>query len=288
VDVAIHHEVLGADRARPLLLCAGAGAQLLAWPDDLCALLVAHGFCVIRFDHRDAGLSTHLHEAGPPDFSHGLRAAAAAAAYTLDDMADDAAGVLDALALDSAHVLGVSMGGMVAQTLAVRHPARVRSLTSIMSTIAADVGRPTAAARAMLLAPPVADRAAAGRRAVDLLRTIGSPGHPLDEAAARDLGERSFDRAYDPEGGRRQLVAIWASGDRTAGVRRITAPTLVLHGAEDPLITLAGAHATAAAIGGAQLHVYPGMGHDLPRVLWPDLVARVTDLAGRAEAARVG
>jgi pimeloyl-ACP methyl ester carboxylesterase len=136
----------------------------------------------------------------------------------------------------------------------------------------------------MLLAPPVADRAAAGQRAVDRLRAIGSPGHALDEAAARDLGERSFDRAHDPDGARRQLVAIWASGDRTAAVRRISAPTLVLHGAEDPLVTLAGAHATAAVIDGAQLHVYPGMGHDLPRAVWPDLVARVSDLAQRAES----
>ena len=285
--IEIAYETFGERSGRPLLLVMGLATQMLAWHDDLCADLAGRGFFVVRYDNRDVGLSTHLHDAPPPDLMAALTTGdTSSASYTLDDLADDAAGLLDALELASAHVVGISMGGMIAQVLAVRHPSRVRSLTSIMSTCSPAIGQATPEAVAVLLAPPATSRESAADRAVAGYRVIGSPGYPLDEEWLRGIAAEAYDRANDPLGAARQLLAIHASGDRTAQVAQIAVPTLVLHGEDDPLIGVAGGRATAAAIPGAELVVVPGMGHNLPRELWPRLVDAITALAERAEQRR--
>jgi pimeloyl-ACP methyl ester carboxylesterase len=282
--IEIAYETFGPTGARPLVLVMGLGTQMVSWHDDFCGLLVDRGFFVVRFDNRDTGLSTHLHDAPPPDVMAALGGDTSSASYTLDDLADDAAGLLDALDLDSAHVVGASMGGMVAQTLAVRHPARVRSLTSIMSTPSPQIGAPTGEAVAVLLAPPATSRDAAIERAVTAYRVIGSPGYPLDEPWLREVAGLSWDRGYDAVGVARQLLAIHASGDRRAALADVKVPTLVVHGAQDPLVQVDGAHATAEAIPHAELDVVEGMGHNLPRELWPRIVDGIVRVADRADA----
>ena len=280
----IAYETFGAPDDPPLLLIMGLGTQMIGWPDEFCRALEARGLYVIRFDNRDIGLSTHLHDAPAPDVMAALAGDTRSASYTLTDMAADAAGLLDALALTSAHVVGASLGGMVAQTLAIEHPQRVRSLTSIMSTTGdRRVGAPTQAGAAALMAPPARDRDGAIDRALNSARAIGSPGFPLDEQAVRDRASRSFDRAFDPPGVARQLVAVLASPDRTSQLHELAVPTLVIHGADDALIGVSGGRATAAAIPGADLVIIEGMGHDLPRDLWPELAGHIGDLIARVE-----
>ncbi|HVA59555.1 MAG TPA: alpha/beta fold hydrolase [Mycobacteriales bacterium] len=282
--VEIAYETFGAAEDRPLLLVMGLGTQMLAWHDDFCADLAARGFRVVRFDNRDCGLSTHLHAAGAPDLETLLADPRSVATYTVEDMADDAAGLLEALGIPAAHVVGASMGGMIAQALAAGHPDKVRSLTSIMSTPSPAIGAPTPEAMAALLAPPPTTRAEAVERAVLTYRVIGSPGFPLEEPWLRDVAARAFDRSFDPAGVVRQLAAIQASGDRTEALRAIAVPTLVVHGDADPLVQPDGGRATAAAIPGAELIVIPGMGHNLPREIWPDLVARIVKTADAGDA----
>ena len=202
-------------------------------------------------------------------------------------MAGDTVGLLDALELPSAHVVGASMGGMIAQTVAIEHPARVRSLTSIMSTTGdPSVGQPTRPAMAALLSPPAASREQAIERTLAIVRVIGSPGFELDEAEIRRRTGLAYDRSNDPVGVARQLVAIAASGDRTGALRGVSVPTLVVHGADDPLVDVSGGQATARAIDGAELAVFDGMGHDLPRGVWAELAERIGELVRRADAAR--
>jgi pimeloyl-ACP methyl ester carboxylesterase len=282
--IELAYETFGQRSDPPVLLIMGLGTQMLGWPDGLCRLLAAGGLYVVRFDNRDIGLSTHLHDAPRPDVMAAFRGDTRSAAYTLADMAADTAGLLDAMQLDSAHLVGASMGGMIAQTLAIERPKRVRSLTSIMSTTGdRRVGAASEAATAVLFAPPASDRRGAIERAVRAYRVIGSPGFPFDEPAVRDRAARAYDRAYDPLGVARQLVAVLASGDRTAELGALRLPTLVIHGADDPLIDVSGGRATAAAIPGAELAVLDGMGHDLPRELWPELADRIGHLVARAE-----
>lgn len=260
----------------PLLLVAGLGAQLLSWHEDLVEGFHERGFRVVRFDNRDVGLSTHLRHAGPPDL---LRGDPRGAAYLLGDMARDAVGLLDHLGVRQAHVLGVSMGGMIAQTLAIVHPERVRTLTSVMSTTAPSVGAPTPAARAAMLAAAGPGREGAIERSLATYRAVASPGWPLEEERERRLAGQAYDRAYDPPGVGRQLVAINASGDRAAALRGLRSPTLVFHGEADPLVQVAGGRATAAAVPGARLVTVPGMGHDLPRAVRSLLLDAVRTLA---------
>ncbi len=283
-EIDLAYETFGSPRDTPLLLVMGLATQMIGWPDEFCRMLAERGLYVIRFDNRDVGLSTHLDDAGAPDVLAVMGGDHSRVAYRLADMAEDTAGLLDALGLDSAHVAGASMGGMIAQTLAIRHPERVRSLTSIMSTTGDPaVGAPAEAALGVLLAPPATDRESAVQRAVDTYRVIGSPGFEFDEHGLRERAGLSFDRAYDPAGVARQLAAILASPDRTADLARVAVPTLVVHGEQDALIDVSGGRATAAAIPGAELLVVDGMGHDLPRAVWPELVDRITALVDRVE-----
>ena len=206
------------------------------------------------------------------------------ASYTLAQMAADTAGLIHNIGLGSAHVVGISLGGMIAQILAIEHPERVRSLTSIMSTTGHDqVGQPTDAALALFLLPPVSTREGAMDRAVLFNGTVGSPAYPTEETELRDRAVRAFDRSFDPQGVARQLAAAMTTPDRTEDLRRLDLATLVIHGAEDPLIAVSGGQATAAAIPGAELVVIDGMGHDLPRPLWPTVAERIAALVARAQ-----
>jgi pimeloyl-ACP methyl ester carboxylesterase len=284
IDIAF--ERFGDADAPPVLLIMGLGTQMLGWPDGFCEALARRGLHVIRFDNRDVGLSTHMTDALAPDVGAALRGDTSSASYNLSDMAGDTVGLLDALALRSAHVVGASMGGMIAQTIAINHPDRVRSLTSIMSTTGdPGVGQATQPAMAALLSPPAGSREQAIERTLAIVRVIGSPGFELDEPELRRRTALAYDRSNDPLGVARQLVAIAASGDRTAALRRVSLPTLVLHGADDPLVAVTGGQATAGAIAGAELAVFDGMGHDLPRDLWAEIARRIGSLVERTEAA---
>jgi pimeloyl-ACP methyl ester carboxylesterase len=268
-DIEVAYNTLGDATDPPVVLISGLGAQLIAWEDDFCQQLVDRGLFVIRFDNRDVGLSSHLADR-PKSASAETAGAAPAAFYTLTQMAADTAGLIDNLGLGSAHVVGISLGGMIAQILAIENPERVRSLTSIMSTTGHNqVGQPTDAARALFLLLPVTTREDAIDRAVLFNRTVGSPAYPTDETELRDRAVRAFDRAVNPQGVARQLAAAMTTPDRTEDLRRLDLPTLVIHGAEDPVIAVSGGQATAEAIPGAELVVIDGMGHDLPRPLWP-------------------
>jgi pimeloyl-ACP methyl ester carboxylesterase len=277
-DLELAYETFGSGRDPALLLIMGLASQMLAWSDEFCVALADRGRYVIRFDNRDIGLSTHLDHVPPPNPVKLMRGDASDARYRLEDMADDAAGLLTVLDIERAHVVGASMGGMIAQTFAIRHVQRTLSLTSIMSTPGPRVGASTPQAQAALMLPPPRNREDAGRRAVEIFRIIGSPGYPMDEERVADVGRRSFDRRSDPAGVMRQLAAIGASGDRTAALQRLTVPTLVIHGEQDPLVTVAGGRATAAAVPGSRLIVVPGMGHDLPRAVWPEIVNAIAAL----------
>ena len=283
IDVA--YERFGVAESPPVLLVMGLGTQMLGWPDEFCEALGGRGAHVIRFDNRDVGLSSHLTDAPQPDVLAALSGDATSAPYTLSDMAADTVGLLDALELDSAHLVGASMGGMIAQTTAIAYPGRVRSLTSIMSSTGdPSVGQASQAALSALLSPPAPTRADAIDRTVSIVRVIGSPGFELDEPELRRRTGVAYDRAYDPGGIVRQIVAIAASGDRTAALRSVAVPTLVVHGAADPLVDVSGGRATARAIPGAELVVFDHMGHDLPRPLWAEIVRHIAELVDRAEA----
>jgi pimeloyl-ACP methyl ester carboxylesterase len=282
--VEIAYEEFGERGRPPLLLVMGLGAQMIAWHEDFCRALSV-GRHVIRFDNRDAGESEWL--TGRVDLAAVFGGDMSTAAYALDDMADDAAALLDALGLEAAHVVGASMGGMIAQTLAVRHPDRVLSLTSIMSTTGErGAAEATPEAAAVLAAPPAGSRDEAMDRAVEARRVIGSPGFPRDEQDIRDRAGLAWDRGLNPAGVARQLAAIYASGDRTPLLRDLDVPCLVVHGEDDPLVPVSGGRATAAAIPGASLWTVPGMGHDLPRPVWPELIRRVGALIDGADSAR--
>jgi len=282
----LEYETFGNPANPPLLLIMGLGAQMVLWDEQFCGLLAERGYFVIRFDNRDVGKSSKLETSGIPDvmdaMSRAMTGQPVEAPYTLSDMAADAAGLLDALGLASAHVVGASMGGMIAQTLAVEHGARVRSLTSIMSSTGnPNLPQAKPEAMAVLLTPPPPDRDANIERAVQVFRTIGSPGFPFDEARIRNRAALSFDRGYYPAGVVRQLVAILASGTRCERLRGVTVPTVVIHGKDDPLVPVEGGMDTAASIPGARLELIDGMGHDMPTPVWPRLVDAIDGVAQR-------
>jgi len=268
-----------------VLLVMGLGTQMLAWPEEFCEAIAARGHYVIRFDNRDSGLSTHLRSQHAPNPVQ-VYLGRAKPPYTLDDCANDTLGLMDALGLESVHLVGISMGGYIAQALAVAHPERLRSLTLIMtSTGSRFVGyaRPKMILN-VLRRRSVTSREEAAEVAVETFRSIGSRGYPVDEERIRDVARRSFDRAHDPGGYLRQLGAILAQPDRTKKLRDLDLPALVLHGRADPLVTWSGGRALAKAIPGAKLRVFPGMGHDMPRPLWPTFADEISDLADRGDA----
>jgi pimeloyl-ACP methyl ester carboxylesterase len=272
------------DPADPtMLLIMGLATQMLGWDEGLCELLAARGFRVVRFDNRDVGRSTKI-EGGPR--ANVLAAAAgdvSSASYTLSDMAADSAGLLDHLGVEAAHVVGASQGGMIGQTLAIERPERVLSLASIMSTTGdPTVGQPHPEALPALLTPAPADREGFIEFVVRTWAVIGSPGFDREDDALRKLAGASYDRGIHSAGTARQLLAILASGDRTAALRTLSLPTVVIHGTDDPLIDVSGGKATAAAIPGAELVLIEGMGHDLPVELWPRLVDLIVANAERA------
>lgn len=290
--IQLEYEVTGDRTAPPVLLIMGLGAQLTRWPEPFYRALADAGFYVIRYDQRDVGLSTRMEAAGSPSLATAaLRAAMrlpVKATYDLGDLAADAIGLLDALGLGSAHVVGASMGGMVGQLLAAQHGERTRTLVSIMSTSGSRrLPPPDWRLRLALLKRPNAqgDREQAIGWAVALYKRIGSPGFPPDDKLLREQVTRDIDRSYYPRGLRRQLLAILASGSRTSILGRITAPTLVLHGADDPLIPVAAAYDLQRRIHGARLEVFPGMGHDLPRALIPTITTQIIDHLRQADAA---
>jgi pimeloyl-ACP methyl ester carboxylesterase len=287
--ITIAYDEFGDPSGRPLLLVMGLGSQMVLWRDAFCAALAERGHRVIRFDNRDVGQSSSFDHLGIPDVMAVVGAALARqpvqAPYLVRDMAADAAGLLDALGIASAHVVGASMGGMIAQAMAIDFPARVRSLASIMSSTGnPDLPPPSPSAMGALLAPLPDTRAASIERAVHVFRTIGSPGFPFDEAEVRELAALQYDRGFNPAGVTRQLVAILASGSRVAGLRAVRVPALVIHGKDDPLVPLAAGEDTAAALPNAELLVIDGMGHDLPRPLWPRIIDAIAELTARADA----
>jgi pimeloyl-ACP methyl ester carboxylesterase len=290
-NVELCYETFGSPDDPALLLVMGLAMQMLGWHEDLCEELAGRGFLVIRYDNRDVGRSTSIH-GRPPTTWQLVRRDKRAAVYRLSDMAADGVGLLDHLGISRAHVVGASMGGMIAQTLAAEHPDRVLSLTSIMSnTGALWSGQPKLGVMGVLLGKVPADREAYLDRIAKMFTMIGSPGFPPDEAELRGRAGLAYDRGINPAGTGRQLAAIIASGDRSPMLAKITAPTLVIHGDADKLVAPSGGKATARAIPGARLMTVEGMGHDLPRAVWPRLVDAIVENAARAgegAPARVG
>jgi pimeloyl-ACP methyl ester carboxylesterase len=279
-------EAFGDRSDPPLVLVMGLGMQMVHWQLGLVELLVERGNYVVRFDNRDRGRSTHMQFA-PPSLAKLAARRFGPEQYKVEDMALDTVGLLDALELDSAHLVGVSMGGMIAQTVAASHPRRVRSLTSIMSTTGSRrVGQPRPQIYPLLFKPVPRERAAAVDYIVAFLSAIGVPGDTLDTPEGRALLGETYDRDPDGRGTTRQLAAILASGNRTRSLRAITAPTLVIHGDKDPLIPSSGGKATAKAIPGARFRLVPDMGHGLPERLWPLLVDAIAGHVADAERGR--
>jgi pimeloyl-ACP methyl ester carboxylesterase len=287
--IEIEYDTLGDPSDPALLLVMGLGAQLTAWPDEFCQSMVDRGFFVIRYDNRDVGLSTKVPVEGEVDLAAALAemmgGGTPSAPYHLADMAVDGIGVLDALGIERAHVVGASMGGMIAQCIAIAYPQRVISLTSIMSTTGdADVGQPSPEVLPMLLAPPVTERDAVIAQSVAGSKVIGSPEH-FDEDEATERAAAAFDRCYYPRGVGNQLLAIVSSPSRSDDLARLDIPTVVIHGTDDPLVDPSGGERTAAVIPGAELIMLEGMGHDLPKYYWPQVIEAITALAARSAAA---
>lgn len=279
--IEIAYETFGDPAGSPVVMIMGLGTQMIAWPDEVCADLAGRGHYVVRFDNRDVGLSTHLPELGVPSLRNIVLPSAPA--YSIDDMADDTAGLLDALDLRSAHIVGASMGGFIAQALAIRRPDQVRSLTLIMTSTGSKlVGNPKPRTIPKLLRRPrVRTREEAIASVIETFSVIGSPGYPLDVDYLRGLAEESFDRSADSQGYLRQLAAIRAQPNRTRKLRRLRTPTLVMHGLHDPLVGVSGGLALARVIPGAQFTGFAGMGHDLPRALWPRYAEEIAAVVER-------
>jgi pimeloyl-ACP methyl ester carboxylesterase len=285
--VELCYQEMGDPAGEPLLLVMGLATQMLAWDEEFCGLLVERGFRVVRFDNRDIGRSTKHKAAGVPSRVDMFVGRRGTAPYLLRDMAADTFGLMDHLGIESAHLAGASMGGMIVQTAAIERPERVRSLTSIMSTTGSRrVGHPSFRTYGLLLGKPPREREAAIERVIKTFKVIGSPGFPFEEERVREIAGRSFDRGHSAAGVLRQLHAITASGDRTQRLRELDLPTLVIHGSRDILVNPSGGRATAKAIPGARLKMVDGMGHDLPRVLWPDFAEEIAATAAQAPKAK--
>jgi pimeloyl-ACP methyl ester carboxylesterase len=284
--ITLCYETFGDPSHPPVMLVMGLGTQMVAWDTRFCQDLAGRGFFVVRFDNRDTGRSTRLDGAPVPKLHEIALRRIAKPPYKLADMALDTVGLMDALELERAHVVGVSMGGMIAQTVAARHPSRTRSLTSIMSNTGARFsGQPALKTYPVLLGASPSDRDGFVERSLKTWTTIGSPGFERDEVELRAMIELSFDRGASPAGTARQLGAIIASGDRRRALRAVQAPTLVIHGEADKLVSPSGGRATAKAIDGARLLTIPGMGHDLPKDAWPEIIGAIAQHAHAADVA---
>src|SRR4051794_12146360 len=281
-EVELCYETFGDASDPAMLLVMGLATQMIGWHEDFCAELAGRGFHVIRFDNRDIGRSKAQNHPVPTLKQLVLRDKRAAG-YTLEHMAEDGFGLLDHLGVERAHVVGASMGGMIAQSMAALHPERVLSLASIMSTTGNRlVGQPQMKLYPLFLKRPADNPAAYRERIEKVFTAIGSPGFEHDPAELKELIERSIERGQDPAGPARQLGAITASGNRTAQLTKITAPTVVIHGTRDVLVRPSGGRATARAIKGAKLVMIDGMGHDLPRGAWPQIIDAIVENARRA------
>jgi pimeloyl-ACP methyl ester carboxylesterase len=280
--IEIEYETFGDPDGAPLLLVMGLGAQMLSWDEKFCSLLAGRGFHVIRYDNRDSGLSTKMESAGEPD----LLAAFGGnpkPAYQLDDLADDAVGVLDALGIGAAHIVGASMGGFIAQLVAINHPDRVLSMTSIMSGPGGrDAVPPQPEGAEVLMTIPPPTREAQIQHGLWIRSVLTGPGDPFDDDAERKRVERAYDRSYYPVGTGRQLVAILAAEGRLERLSHVKAPTLVIHGIADVLVPIDNGRSVAAAVPGARLLEFEGMGHDLPVRVWPPVVDAIEELARQA------
>jgi pimeloyl-ACP methyl ester carboxylesterase len=280
--IEIEYETFGDAGGQPLLLIMGLGAQMLSWDEAFCAQLAARGFRVIRFDNRDSGLSTWMDDAGLPDMAAAL-GGNPQPAYKLDDLADDAIGLLDALGIRKAHVVGASMGGFIAQLVAINHPDRLLSLTSIMSGPGGTDGvapKPEGAAVLVLMPPSTRDDRI--EQSIEIRRVLTGPGDAFDETYERARAARAVDRAYNPVGTARQFVAILAAAGRVERLKKVGVPTLVIHGDDDVLVPVENGRLVAAAVPGARLLEFDGMGHDLPERVWPQVVEAIEQLARQA------
>jgi len=284
--IDIEYETFGDPTATPLLLIMGLGAQMLSWDEAFCKLLAGRGFHVIRYDNRDCGLSTWMDAAGVPDIAAAV-AGRPDPAYTLDDMAADGAGLLGALGIGAAHIVGASMGGFIAQLVALNHTSRTISLTSIMSGPGGtDATPPKPEGAAVLLATPAGNREDRIEQAMSFRRVLIGPADPFDEEFERARATRAVDRAYYPPGTARQLVAVLAAPSRVERLRSLHVPTLVVHGVDDVLIPVENGRTVAAAVPEARLLEFDGMGHDLPKRVWPPVIDAIADLAKHANPAQ--
>lgn len=290
--ITLEYDTFGSAGGRPLLLVMGLGAQMIHWREEFCVKLADDGHFVVRFDNRDAGLSEKFGHLGVPDMAEMAAALLAgdpaAAPYSLDDMAADAFGLLDALGLESAHVCGASMGGMVVQTMALLAPERVRSLTSIMSSTG-NPDLPPASDEAIMamLSPAGTDRESAIERSLAVSQVIGSPAYRPDPEEARSRAALAYDRSHYPEGVSRQIAAIAAHGNRRERLESLDLPALVIHGSDDPLVRPEGGVDTHEAIKGSTLKMFDGMGHDLPEPLWDEITGSIGEVTGHGESVTV-
>ena len=287
IDIA--YQRLGEPEAPVVLLVMGVASQSIHWPESFCRALVKHGLQLIRFDNRDAGLSTHMTTAAVPDLPATLAGDYASASYTLPDMAADAVGLLDALGISRAHIVGASMGGQIAQVMATDFPDRVASLISMMSTTGSRTAGQASpdVLRELFSGPPATTRDQVIQLYLRVTRLVGSPVFPSDENEVAANAGRAFDRSYDPIGTARQAVATVASGDRTEQLRKLRVPTLVIHGLEDPMCNVSGGRATAEAIPNAELVIIEGMGHNLPPGLRARLADQIAEFVWRVERLQI-
>jgi len=283
--IEIAYEEFGKKDAIPVLLIMGAGAQMLSWHEGFCEELASRGLRPIRFDNRDVGLSTHFNDAPVPDFNAAFAGDFSSVSYNLSDLAADTIGLLNVLGIESAHLVGASMGGFIAQMVAIEYPERIRSMTCIMSTTGDPaVGQPAPDTLRLLGGTPPGTREEAMDQAVKNFHVVGSPGYPMDEEEVRARAGLAYDRSNDRLGMMRQMISVLPTGDRTPRLRTLDVPTLVIHGDSDHMCDVSGGKAIASAIKGSELVIIEGMGHSFPRPLWPQLASLIADHVTLAES----
>jgi pimeloyl-ACP methyl ester carboxylesterase len=282
--IDITYQCFGEPDVPPVLLIMGAGAPMISWPDGFCSELEKRNLQIIRFDNRDSGLTTHFDNAPIPNFQAVMTGDFSSVSYTLSDIAADTIGLIDFFGFDKVHLVGASMGGMIAQTIAIEYPSRVKSLTSIMSTTGnSSVGQPDFSILSKLGRPPYDNREEYIQWRIKLLIAIGSSFYPIDEEYAAMNAGLSWDRDHDPFAMVRQTVAVLKSGDRTSLLKKLNIPTLILHGKEDKMINVSGGIATAEAIPNAKIVLFENMGHGLPQPLWIEFADLISELIKQAE-----